>query len=104
MSMIPLISEINFSATAFQKIAILGYVYKNYTKICKELHIEDCNTTLMSKAEYKVLLSQLLKVKDESLIREQAKEKSKCERIMREKYGKIQKSPNSLVSKYGTPI
>ena len=67
-----------------------GYpgLVKETTKICKELHIEDCNTTLMSKAEYKVLLSQLLKVKDESLIREQAKEKSKCERIMREKYGK----------------
>ena len=67
-----------------------GYpgLVKETTKICKELHIEDCNTTLMSKAEYKVLLSQLLKVKDESLLREQAKEKSKCERIMREKYGK----------------
>ena len=61
---------------------------KETSKICKELHIEDCNTTKLSKAEYKSMLSQLLKVKDEANLREQAKEKTKCERIMKDKYGK----------------
>ena len=61
---------------------------KETAKISKELHIEDCNTTTLTKAEYKILLSQLLEVKDESILRDQAKDKSKCERIMKDRYGK----------------
>ena len=61
---------------------------KETAQISKDLHIEDCNKTTMTKAEYKILLSQLLQVKDESMLRDQAKDKSKCERILKDRYGK----------------
>ena len=35
---------------------------KETATICKELHIEDCNTTKLSKAEYKSMPSQFLTI------------------------------------------
>ena len=70
---------------------------KETAKISKELHIEDCNTTTLTKAEYKILLSQLLEVKYESMLRDQAKDKSKCERILKDRYGKKEYLTNMTI-------
>jgi hypothetical protein len=55
--------------------------------ICKELEIEDCNTTCLSKTEYKSILFKACHLKNESRLRQQATE-TKCSRIKNEPYGR----------------
>ena len=57
-------------------------------RICEELKIENCNTTQMSCREYRKLFTQLCMVKDEERLRDLARSKVKCDRIMTERYGK----------------
>ena len=56
--------------------------------ICKELKIEDVNETRMSKKEYKTKLMEACREKDEGKLRAAAEGKEKCQKIMREYYGK----------------
>ena len=57
-------------------------------EICKQLGVEDCNNTTMSKKEYKKLIVDAINKKDEELIKEQANGKRKCTRIFNEQYGR----------------
>ena len=57
-------------------------------EICEELNILDCNTTHLSKIEYKELVNAALKMKDEEYLRNDGGEKRKCAKIMKEGYGK----------------
>ena len=61
---------------------------KECKDICKELKIEDINTTNMVKSAYKRLIQSAIRARDEILIREQAGDKMKCKEIMKENYGK----------------
>ena len=54
--------------------------------ICRELGIEDCNFTLMSKGKYVKILQEALHKKNEEMLRIFAK--GKCERTSSEKYGR----------------
>ena len=51
---------------------------KETKEICEELGILDCNTTHMSKTEYKDLVDAALKMKDEEYLRREAVGKRKC--------------------------
>ena len=55
--------------------------------ICAELGIEDCNTTSMSKTDYRVLVTQACHAKNAERLRSTASE-TKCGRIKTEDYGK----------------
>lgn len=55
--------------------------------ICKELDIEDCNNTCLSKSDYKILQIKACHQKNEARLRQQATE-TKCARIKTEPYGK----------------
>ena len=55
--------------------------------ICRELQIEDCNTTLLNKTDYKNLLLKACHSKNEDRLRLQATD-TKCARIKNESYGK----------------
>jgi hypothetical protein len=57
-------------------------------KICTDLGIEDCNTTNLSKKEYRELMKLACMVRDEKNLRKMAEGKVKCERIMADLYGK----------------
>ena len=57
-------------------------------KKCKELAIEDVNTTKMSKKEFKEMAKQACLAKDEEYLRKLANKSKKCDRIMEEGYGK----------------
>ena len=61
---------------------------KETKEICEELGIVDCNTTHLSKSEYKELVNDALKMKDEEFLRKEAEGKRKCGKIMEESYGK----------------
>ena len=61
---------------------------KEASNICKELTIEDVNETNMSKKEYKKIVMKACQDKDEGNLRSAAEEKVKCNKIMKEKYGK----------------
>ena len=61
---------------------------KEATEICKELEIEDANLTEMTKSEYKRVIQGAIQTRDEVLLRKQAENKTKCEEIMKESYGK----------------
>ena len=54
--------------------------------ICKELDIEDCNTTSQSKDQYRIVLFEAYHKSNEKALRLQAK--GKCERILHEDYGR----------------
>ena len=58
------------------------------SEICKELDIEDVNVTTLTKSEFKRVIQGALQTRDEILMREQAENKTKCEEIMKECYGK----------------
>ena len=55
--------------------------------ICRQLNIEDVNTTVKNKRDYKNILTEACHKRNEEALRKQAS-KVKCERFKREKYGK----------------
>ena len=57
-------------------------------QICSELGIEDCNQTRLNRKDYKEILDRACRAEDEKLLRAQAEGKSKCDRMMNDKYGK----------------
>ena len=57
-------------------------------EICEELNITDVNTTYLTKNEYKLLVDGAIKRKNEEWLRKEAEGKRKCEKIMRETFGK----------------
>ena len=59
---------------------------KETTTICETLHIEDCNTTLLEKDQYKKILIAACHKSNEKLLRSMAR--GKCERIEVEQYGR----------------
>ena len=64
---------------------------KETANICGELGIEDCNTSniwQMSNKQYRKMVIEKCKEKDEVFLRKLAEGKSKCDRIMKEAYGK----------------
>ena len=71
---------------------------KETKEICEELGIEDCNKTQLSKVEYKEVVKSALKMKDEELLRREAGDKRKCEKIMKESYGKKDYISNSKIA------
>ena len=56
-------------------------------EICRELGIEDVNTTKYSKYDYKKILSTACHAKNEVLLRKMAEGKEKCSRMAYEPYG-----------------
>ena len=58
--------------------------------ICQELGIEDCNETSnsMNNKDYRNMLIQSCRKKDEERLKDQAAGKEKCDKIMIEDYGK----------------
>ena len=58
--------------------------------ICEELGIEDCNETsnTMNNKDYRSMLIESCRKKDEERLRDQAIGKEKCDKIMLEDYGK----------------
>ena len=54
--------------------------------ICKQLKIEDCNITKLSKKEYTAILNEACHKKNEDILRASASE-VKCARIKDEEYG-----------------
>ena len=61
---------------------------KETKEICEELNITDVNTTYLTKNEYKLLVDGAIKRKNEEWLRKEAEGKQKCEKIMRETFGK----------------
>ena len=61
---------------------------KEAKEICKELQIEDVNTSTLSKSELKRLLKGAIETKNEAILRDQAKNKIKCCNILKESYGR----------------
>jgi hypothetical protein len=64
---------------------------KETALICRELEIEDINEVdvlKVSTKDYRKLLMERCKIKDETCLRKMAEGKDKCTRIMTEKYGK----------------
>ena len=58
------------------------------TNICKELGIDDCNMTEQGKKDYRKTVIEACKRKDETLLRKDAEKNIKCDKIMKQKYGK----------------
>ena len=56
--------------------------------ICLELNIEDCNSTMVTKSEYRKIVIQACHRKNEEKLRALAR--GKCDRINHEEYGKKQ--------------
>jgi hypothetical protein len=56
--------------------------------ICKEWGIEDCNTSMKTKKEYKELAELACMVKDEANLRKMGEGKEKCSRMFKECYGR----------------
>ena len=71
---------------------------KETKEICEELGILDCNTTQLSKIEYKDLINAALKMKDEEYLRKESEGKRKCLKIMEENYGKKKYISNSKIA------
>ena len=61
---------------------------KETKEICEGLNITDVNTTYLTKNEYKSLVDGAIKRKNEEWLRKEAEGKRKCEKIMRETFGK----------------
>ena len=61
---------------------------KETKEICEELNITDVNTTYLTKNEYKSLVDGAIKRKNEEWLRKEAEGKRKCEKIMKETFGK----------------
>ena len=60
---------------------------KETEEICKELSVENVNTTDDSKKEYKKKVTKASELKDEAELRVMADTTEKCRRIMKDKYG-----------------
>ena len=71
---------------------------KETKEICQELGIQDCNSTHLSKSEYKELVKSALKMKDEEYLRKEAEGKRKCEKIMKEKFEKKSYISNNKIA------
>ena len=65
--------------------------------ICKKLGIEDCNSTNLSKGDYRKIVTAACHKENEKIIRNEASEK-KCMRIRREDYGKKDYIANQTIS------
>ena len=61
---------------------------KEAKEICEELNIEDVNATTMTKSEFKRMMKGALDTRNETMLKEQATNKTKCRSIMQEDYGK----------------
>ena len=70
---------------------------KETKHICKELNIEDCNTTKMGKLEYKKVSIEACHYLNEKWLRRKAK--GKCERIIHEVYEKKEYLKNKNIYK-----
>ena len=57
-------------------------------QICRDLDIEDVNSTNMSKKDFKMRAIEALKESDEKNLRLLAKKSEKCDRIMADNYGR----------------
>ena len=66
--------------------------------ICDHLNVEDCNTTKLSKDEFKKIIEEAIKKKDEDEIKKEAEGKSKCFRIFNERYGRKEYLSNIKIS------
>ena len=66
-------------------------------QICRDLMIDDCNTTTISKKAYRKLVSAACHQKNEERMRAQAAGKPKCDRIMSEAYGKKEYISRKLI-------
>ena len=79
-----------------QKTHFLPGLAQETEFICKELSIEDCNNTTLSKTDYKTLLLNACHSKNEERLRLMATE-TKCARITQEKYGKQKYFKNTTI-------
>ena len=57
-------------------------------RICKDLNIEDVNTTEKTKKVYRKMLLEACRVKDEEIKRKEAEGNIKCQKIMKDSYGR----------------
>ena len=55
--------------------------------ICKELKIENANTTTCNRTDYKQILIQACHIRNEAILRKLAEGKEKCFRMTSERYG-----------------
>ena len=62
-------------------------LYQETVSICKQLEIEDVNSTRLSKTKYKHILNKACHKKNEERLRLQASD-IKCSHMKKEKYGK----------------
>ena len=56
-------------------------------QICRELNIENVNTTRCNIYEYKLILSRASYLRNEDILRNLSEGKDKCSRIANEQYG-----------------
>ena len=56
-------------------------------QICKELNIENVNTTSCNKYDFKLILSKACHIRNEYILRNLGEGKEKCSRIVKEQYG-----------------
>jgi hypothetical protein len=74
---------------------------KEAKEICVKLKIEDCNsaniTTTLDKSHYKRIIKEAIIKKNESILRGEAEGKTKCIKIMKDKYGKKTYMSESLI-------
>ena len=76
---------------------------KETKEICKGLNITDVSTTYLTKNEYKSLVDGAIKRKNEEWLRKEAEGKQKCEKMMRETFGKKRTtSPKTKLEKLET--
>jgi hypothetical protein len=61
---------------------------KEAKEICEELQIEDVNTTTKTNGEFKILVKRAIETRNEEMLKQQAQNKQKCGKIMKEKYGR----------------
>ena len=60
---------------------------KEAESLCEELKIESVNETLLSKNDYRKLVMKACKERDEEVLRADSQNKSKCDKILEDKYG-----------------
>jgi hypothetical protein len=71
---------------------------REVSAICAELNLEDCNSTNLTKEDYKYLAEIALKNKNEEMLRNQGAGKKKLEKILREEPGKKEYISQKLIS------
>ena len=60
---------------------------KETSVLCTKLKVEDCNTTRLSKAEYRKLFVEACNKYHEEKLRKDGGNMTKCDRIMKDEYG-----------------